>query len=212
MRKIIITQRIDQIKEYKELRESLDTELPNLLVHLGYLVFPISNTLLDKNDKSNTNLLNQPKLVNFLEEINPDGIVLSGGNDIGQYPFRDQIEFLLLEWAESQSKPVLGICRGMQIMAVKSGSKLVKIKGHVNEYNYLYPKVKKDLIPHKIKCFHNWGLQKCPENFSILANTEDGYIEAIRHSKLPWEGWMWHPERDSPVNDLNKKRIKGLFQ
>ena len=81
MRKIIITQRIDQIKEYNELRESLDTELPNLFVHLGYLVFPISNTLLDKNDKSNTNLLNQPKLVNFLEEINPDGIVLSGGNE-----------------------------------------------------------------------------------------------------------------------------------
>ena len=42
--------------------------------------------------------------------------------------------------------------------------------------------------------------------YEILAESEDGIIEAISHKKLPWEGWMWHPEREEQfvTNDKNR--------
>ena len=49
--------------------------------------------------------------------------------------------------------------------------------------------------PKEVNSFHDWGLDNCPPNFEIMARTNDGVIEAIKHKVLPWEGWMWHPER-----------------
>ena len=59
--------------------------------------------------------------------------------------------------------------------------------------------------------FHNFALSRCSENYRILAKSEDGVIEAIRHKSLPWEGWMWHPERETTFNYEDINRIKDLF-
>tara|TARA_Y100001970_G_C14253165_1_gene873324 strand:+ start:1104 stop:1742 length:639 start_codon:yes stop_codon:yes gene_type:complete len=211
MKKILITQRIDFINNYSEVRESLDRELPSLVFQLGYLPIPLTNMFIDSKSCQSTNLSDHSGLAEFLNKINPDGLVLSGGNDIGQYQVRDITEQLLLEWAENKNIPVLGICRGMQLMAVRSGCKLVRVEGHVKAYNKLISIKKGEKFPQEIKCFHNWGIKNCPKDFSVLARTHDGFVEAFKHSSLRWEGWMWHPERDKPFNDINKNRIENLF-
>ena len=73
----------------------------------------------------------------FLEELQPDGIVLQGGDDLSpdlygqenehvkkELKFRDYFEFALLELALSRHIPVFGICRGMQLMNVVLGGDL----------------------------------------------------------------------------------------
>ena len=44
-----------------------------------------------------------------------------------------------------------------------------------------------------------------------IDDDEDGFIEAIAHRYLPWEGWMWHPERETPFLEQDTRRIKALF-
>jgi putative glutamine amidotransferase len=46
----------------------------------------------------------------------------------------------------------------------------------------------------------------------VTAQAEDGEIESIKHSALQWEGWMWHPERETPFNPIDIDRLKALFK
>ena len=47
----------------------------------------------------------------------------------------------------------------------------------------------------------------CPNDYHVLARSEDGEIEAIHHDKYPWEGWMWHPEREENFDERDLKKL-----
>ena len=49
------------------------------------------------------------------------------------------------------------------------------------------------------------------KQFKVIAHSLDGEIEAIKHKSLPWEGWMWHPEREEKFLKEDINRIKNLF-
>jgi N5-(cytidine 5'-diphosphoramidyl)-L-glutamine hydrolase len=210
MRKVIVTQRIDYIKGYKETRDALDQKLSKWLVLSDLLPVPVPNNLSrilnDKDALANK----QPMIQNWLSSIDPDAILLSGGNDIGEYPERDATEYYLLDWANNNSIPVLGICRGLQIMATWAGSNLVKIKNHVNIRHPLISNIKFGNFPKEVNSYHNWGLIDCPKDFVITAHAEDNSIEAIKHRNLPWEAWMWHPEREEKFNKKYLNRFTEL--
>ena len=112
---------------------------------------------------------------------NPEAIVLSGGNDLGTYPEREQTEKLLLNYAWNQQLPLLGICRGMQMMAHWTGTELHKVTGHVRSRHQLT-----GIIEREVNSYHEYSLRNCPEGFEVLANSEDGEIEAIQHRSQPW--------------------------
>lgn len=200
-----ITQRIDSVAGRAELRDALDQRLVQWLVHAGFLPVLVPNTL------SATGHPSGQALESWLQVIQPGALILSGGNDIGEYPARDDTERYLLSWAETKRVPVLGICRGLQMMAVWAGVDLVKKEGHVGTRHQLVVHARKDEWPANVNSYHNWGLASCPAGFEVAAKAEDGSIEAITHSKLPWEGWMWHPEREAPFSPQDIKRLKRLF-
>ena len=64
------------------------------------------------------------KLENFLRTLAIEGIILSGGNNIGEEIKRDKTERILLNFALKNKLPLLGICRGMQMIANFAGEKL----------------------------------------------------------------------------------------
>jgi putative glutamine amidotransferase len=133
-------------------------------------------------------------------------LILTGGEDIGNSPVRDETERDLLAWAKERSLPVLGICRGMQMMATWCGAALKSVDGHVRTRHVLHG----DFV-HEVNSFHNYGLVESPPGFRVTAVAEDGGIEAMRHTVLAWEGWMWHPERETPAQLADIDKLRKLF-
>ncbi len=203
-----VTQRVDKIGAYNEWRDALDQRLVDWVVQAGFVPLPIPNTLVEIKS-SNTY---QPILDNWLSAVQINGILLSGGNDIGDIEKRDVTEKYLLSWAEKNRKPVLGICRGMQMMGVYLGGKLMQACGHVGSHHQLQIENSySQSLPKSVNSYHNLVLENCPDEFELLARSEDGSIEAIKHKKLPWEGWMWHPEREELLVRVDQDRFKKLM-
>ena len=134
-----------------------------------------------------------------------------GGNNIGEYPVRDLTEDHLLSWAEVNEVPVLGVCRGMQMIANWAGSGLVAVDGHTGSSHKLLISGGESGFPKVVNSFHDWAIVECPDKFKVLAHSEDGVIEAIRHQSLKWEGWMWHPERELHPHIKDTERLNRLF-
>lgn len=202
---VAVTQRIDSVAGRAELRDALDQRLVQWLVYAGFLPVAVPNTLSDTGHPS------EQTLEAWLQAVQPGALILSGGNDVGEYPARDATERYLLSWAKGKRVPVLGICRGLQMMSVWAGVDLVKKEGHVGTRHQLAVHARKDEWPANVNSYHNWGLASCPDGFDVVALAEDGSIEAIKHATLPWEGWMWHPEREAPFSPQDTKRLWRLF-
>lgn len=195
MYRIGITQRLEMHETYRELRESLDSRWIELLSSLNY--FPIS--------------LSSFLSLECVSSLNFDGFILTGGKSIGTEfsARRDRFELDLLEYAANYKKPVLGVCRGFQMMNHYFGGTLKPILDHAGVLH----KVKIfNSSPIEVNSYHNQGIDFIKETeFKILARGEDEGVEAAIHKYLPWIGIMWHPEREPSLTKISKLIIKNLF-
>jgi gamma-glutamyl-gamma-aminobutyrate hydrolase PuuD len=195
MKVVAVSQRIEYLPERSERRDMLDQRLVAFLASCDVLAVPVPNILVQIGE-----------LNSWLKSVQPHGIVLSGGNDIGQYPERDQTEKTLLVCAEELEMPVLGICRGMQMLGIFAGTELEVVADHAGTRHLVSGE-----IEGEVNSFHNYALKNVPEHYSALANSNDGVIEAVRHAHLPWEGWMWHPEREAEFVARDIDRAEALL-
>lgn len=193
--RIGVTSRIVQASGYHEPRDALAHDWADFLgaVMPGAQWMPIPN-------------VGEARIVSFCEAWGIDGLILSGGEDIGTSPQRDETEACLLDWAEQNSLPVLGICRGMQFLARRAGVGLVPVDGHVASRHAIAGD-----CPSVVNSFHRLGLTSCPPDYRVTARAEDGAIEAIAHLRLRWEGWMWHPERTAVPAAMDIEGIRRVF-
>lgn len=194
MKIVAVSQRVDHVPNRSETRDSLDQRLTAFLIGAGYLPLPVPNRL-----KTN--------LSEWLEINKISRVLLSGGNNIGEYPERDETELMLIDYCALRGIPLVGICRGMQIMAGWAGVALHRVDGHENSSHDIFGD-----IEGKVLSYHSYAINNCPSTFKVLARSADGEIEAIRHSTLAWEGWMWHPEREDYAGfSKGQERLSGVF-
>jgi putative glutamine amidotransferase len=96
--KIAVSQRVDLWAERGERRDALDQRLCQWLAAAGCVPLPVPNLLGSSSDG----------LRIWLREMMPEAILLSGGNDIGEVPERDDTERQLLDYAKDGGRPALG--------------------------------------------------------------------------------------------------------
>jgi putative glutamine amidotransferase len=165
----------------------------------------------------------EKKKINFKLIPNSDGlfkkslktkidlIILPGGNDISQSyksaKIRLNIERKLIKVSLKNKIPIIGICRGMQVINNFFGGKLKKVKGHMRtKHNLIFQKnffLKKKFM---VNSFHNYGITKktISKQFEIFAYDLDENIEMFKHKKHNIYGVMWHPEREKNYLNLNQ--------
>ena len=166
-------------------------------------------------------------LVSLLDTL--DGIVLSGGADIdpdylGEEPLdcisinprRDRQELTLVRLAVERQIPVLGICRGIQVLTAALGGKLyqdIKIQHdrpsieHSQTIARGLPshevKLEKDSLLYgffgketlSVNSFHHQAVKEVPAGFRVTASAPDGIIEGMESTTFrPIMGVQWHPE------------------
>lgn len=209
MKKIVaVTQSIEFVSQRNEYRDYVDNKLIKWINDCGYNVILISNFFKQENSKYKNQ---KKKLLKFLEIFKISGFVLSGGNNIGQYSMRDEVEKTVLSYATKKKIPVLGICRGLQMINYFYSGVNTTVRNHANiSHNIYLSKNKKKLF--KVTCYHNYGIKSLAKNFIITHKSDDNFIEGIRHEYLKIQGWMWHPERENNINKINKKKLSLFFK
>lgn len=199
MRVVICTQRVEQIKNYQERRDCADQRIADFIHSCGFLPLPIPN---------------RAELAEALvQTINPCGILLTGGNSLAAYggnaPERDETDRVLIRLAMEKEIPLYGFCRGMQSILDYFGIPLSEVTGHVAARH----QIKMGQHSYEVNSYHNQACFHLKEGcgLSVLAEAEDGVIEAVYHERLPILGTMWHPEREVPYNINDITRVRKLL-
>jgi len=200
MKKILISQRLEKIGEFKELRDNVDLRFIQLVEIIG--CFPI----LVPNKLKNT--------IQYLKISKPDGIILTSGGSPYEKNIRKKTEINLIRYAIKMNIPLLGICRGAQSINLYFKGKLTKIKSHVRKNHFIEGTLFSNKIRFKVNSYHNYGIRdkNLGKKLKILFKADDQSIEAFHTKNKKILGIMWHPERQKKIQKIDLKILKKFFK
>ena len=163
-----------------------------------------------------------------------DGVVATGGVDAdpafyGEEPHAglgevdrelDDMQLFALRYLLENKVPVLGICRGLQMMNIVTGGTLYqdleefsggilggRMEMHRQKEEPWFPCHKVELVPGsrlaallggetaQVNTFHHQAVKVPGKGFTVTAKTVDGIVEALEHENGVWLGVQWHPEQ-----------------
>ena len=199
--------RVDDVLPYRERRDSLDHRWNIFLAGLDLVPLFIPNNL---SDDARELLLNSAC---------PCGVILTGGNDLSTldqginiYSGRDDTESKLISWCVERTLPVIGVCRGMQLLTQFFGGSVRKVNSHVgSDHKVIF--LDQPNVEIEVNSFHNYSPdpQSFPLCLDVTARSTDGEIEAMRHKSMPIHGVMWHPERNVLPREVDVELFNALL-
>ena len=210
MLKVGLTGRILNIAQYDEYRECLDVRWPAFIK--------------DKLDAIPVLMPSAIDPASFITELGIGAVILTGGNNIGSISgcpedvYRDHYEGKIIHAALNLGLPIIGVCRGMQMIATYFGQSVQCVSDHVSvNHNIKSSKTTKfsslidSLSP--VNSYHDYKISGLPDGFEVLAYSEDGVIEAFMFEAKKVFGLMWHPERVALpiVQKRHAKLIKEMI-
>ena len=179
-------------------------------------------------------IMDTPNLEDLLNLC--DGFIIIGGNDIDPIDYNesndlnlsrginrrmDEIDKEIILHAKKHNKPMLGICRGIQAIAVYLGGSLHQDLNHANishpmidNTHHMVKKVNNygvaKLLPDEfmVNTYHHQAVKQVPNDFLILYQNADT-IEMIESTKQPILAVQWHPEK--LINDKYSRIIFDYF-
>lgn len=207
MKKIALTQRLVKVEERDEIRESLDINYCNLMDACGFLPMVLPYEI---------------DFRRYFDEISVDGIVLTGGNDLDSCHSddlnkkRDEFEKELLKHCIIHNIPVLGICRGMQLIAEYFGAEFTKVNNQVNVKHGLIINQDSKYSSYlnaikEVNSYHNFTIKNLSHDLLIAAKNQQGTVKAIEHKNYRVFGQMWHSEREKPFEKVEMELIRSVL-
>ncbi|HVE78143.1 MAG TPA: gamma-glutamyl-gamma-aminobutyrate hydrolase family protein [Gemmatimonadaceae bacterium] len=198
-------------------------------------------------------LVDDATLRRIYEEL--DGVFLPGGADIDPTSYgrdthplcdktdreRDRVELALANWALSDGKPVLGVCRGLQLLNVAAGGSLYEDLGQqmpgAIKHDYFpfgensHPR---DYLAHEVRIapssrlarllgtetarvnsMHHQGIRELGEGLSVTARAPDGLIEGIEGAEGRG-GYVvavqWHPEALTTRDEASQRLFTDFVE
>ena len=167
----------------------------------------------------------QVKILNVEDNVVEGALVLCGGSDIGVNAKRDQFEIDLIQQALEKRVPIVGICRGMQLINHYFGGGVEDIPTELNE-NHLADEFRDDADHHeRVSQFH-W-VKDIKNGHIFVANSRhhqhcidlnetvgfeathyslDNLVEGFINTELRILGVQWHPERNENIDDVYWKQ------
>ncbi len=156
--------------------------------------------------------------VSFTDRERCAGLLLPGGGDVHPRRYgqelrgaveideeRDAREWEAVDRFLALGRPILGICRGAQLLNVYFGGTLLQdIPGHsrVNGRDTLHRARTEDPVLRElygetftVNSSHHQAVDRPGRGLRATTWAEDGTVEAFRHDTLPVLGIQWHPER-----------------
>ena len=173
----------------------LDQRWTILIEQLGGYALPLTNVV--RNVDS------------YLDELALDALILTGGNDLSMLPGaayvapeRDAFEIAAYRHFLRIGKPILGICRGAQIINILSGGRLVRVSEHAGtRHKLIWRETLKPYwaTPLEVNSYHNWAIPAdglAPSMEALAWACADDTVEAFSSSKAQINSIVWHPERE----------------
>lgn len=170
-----------------------------------------------------------------------DGLFLSGGMDVTPHCYaqtamdacgpvdnkRDLLEIMLVRAFIQAGKPILGICRGCQMLNVYFGGTLYQDISTQTGYDHPYDSIHDVTAVHgsilerlfgsdfTVNSLHHQAIRTLGKDLVPIAYAKNGpFVEAYVHKELPVLATQWHPERMTGVIRMTKEGpdMKPLFQ
>lgn len=206
-RPLLVTQRLVACEGRDEVRECLDQRWGAFLAGLGLLPVPLPS---------------RAPLGPYLERLEPAGVLLTGGNDLSSVggdalsAQRDAFESELIEAARARALPILGVCRGMQLLAERGGFAIEACAGHVATLHGLEPSASARIAalrePRMANSYHQFAVRpRRGSPYQVVLRSADGVAEAIEHTSEPIVGIMWHPERYATPRSVDLELFRQVF-
>lgn len=197
---LAVSQRVDINAEHGERRDALDQRWSAFLHQCGYLPLLLPNHFASASE--------------IVSRLRPTGLLLTGGNSLvdqgGNAPERDKIEMGLIDLMLNMRLPVLGVCRGMQVIQSIHGETLEKVDGHVTKKQTVHLS---NGTKRFVCSYHDIGSTNCIPPLKAWAHSDDGVVKAICHSHEPLlMGIMWHPERMEPIQNADVELLQQHFE
>ncbi|HEX7127854.1 MAG TPA: gamma-glutamyl-gamma-aminobutyrate hydrolase family protein [Thermodesulfobacteriota bacterium] len=177
-----------------------------------------------------------------------DGLILTGGRDVDPRhygeppharlgaidPARDALELAAVAAARARRLPILGICRGIQVLAVAFGGSLVQDLGsevagairHEQRLDKRRPSHEVSVEPGsrlaailgrsgalRVNSYHHQAVRRVPDGFRVSATAPDGVIEAMEAVDPRYGfvvGVQWHPEGLWRGDDASRRLFRAL--
>ncbi|MFA5775161.1 MAG: gamma-glutamyl-gamma-aminobutyrate hydrolase family protein [Ilumatobacteraceae bacterium] len=167
-----------------------------------------------------------------------DAVLLHGGGDLdpslydqqkstdtiyGIVAEHDALELAVVRAAIARNKPVLAICRGIQVLNVALGGTLHQnlvdtVAGSDSHWNTYHPvevtegsrvaKAMGTTRPSGGHSYHHQSIDQVAKDLQVVALSDDKVIEAVEHRTASWiVGVQWHPEDDAATDNQQQ----GLF-
>ncbi len=182
-----------------------------------------------------------------------DGVFLPGGADIDPVSYgrepnalcdrtdreRDRVELALARWALAEGMPVLGVCRGMQVINVAAGGTLfediAQQKPGAIRHDYFpfsAPGYSRDFLSHEVEVaggtrlagvfgagtlavnsMHHQGVRDLGEGLLVTATAPDGLVEGLETPNGRYAvGVQWHPEALTDGSEASRALFAGFVE